>query len=140
MLSQEQQREILALGLLALALFLLLALIPAPVLGLLGEGRFPSGNVMGDVGASLHAALFYALGIGSFLLPLLLALGGLRSGEWLSVGWSLRLGALGAGLLFLLPIGAHVIAADSSWAGALGTWLSASVGGGVGRLWGPLPS
>lgn len=132
MLSQEQQREILALGLLALALFLLLALIPASVLGLLGEGRFPSGNVMGDVGASLHAILFYVLGIGSFVLPLLLALGGLRAGDWLSPGWTLRLGVLGAGLLFLLPTGIHVIAAGSSWAGALGAWLAGFVVAGLG--------
>ena len=57
MLSGEQRREILALGLLALALFLLLALIPVEYLGGGALELFPSGNAMsGGLGALLGRA------------------------------------------------------------------------------------
>ena len=47
MLTREQQRDIMAAGLLALALFCLAALIPVTVFGPRLAGLFPSGNVMG---------------------------------------------------------------------------------------------
>ncbi len=119
MLSPERQREILAIGLLALALFLLLGLIPASWLGVQGEAWFPSGNIMGAVGAGLQAALFYFLGFSTLLLPALLAVGGLRTGNWVSPSWTLRLTILAAGLLVLLPPGLHVLTRGSPQGGAV---------------------
>ena len=55
MLSQKQQRDIMAAGLLALALFLLAALIPVSVLGSRGVEWFPSGNMVGVVGETVSA-------------------------------------------------------------------------------------
>ncbi len=91
MLSQKQQRDMMAAGLLALALFLLAALIPVSVFGDRGAEWFPSGNVVGVVGEMVRRVLTGLVGISAFFLPGLLFLGGLRAGEWLSVGWTARL-------------------------------------------------
>ena len=90
MLSQKQQRDITAAGLLALALFLLAALIPASVLSPRGAEWFPSGNIVGVVGAAVRSWLTTVVGVSSFFVPSLLLLGGLRASEWLSVGWAVR--------------------------------------------------
>jgi len=114
MLSREQQREILAVGFLALALFVLLALTPIGILGPRGEEWFPSGNFMGTVGGALHAVLFYLLGLGSLLIPILLGLSGMRSGDWLSPQWTLRLAILAGGLLLLIPPALHSVPTSRS--------------------------
>ncbi len=122
MFSREQQQEMLALGLLALALFMLLSFVPVSVLGARGAEWFPSGNTMGTVGATLKALLGAFLGYASYLVPLLVILGGLWAGGWLSVQRSVRLFALAMGLLILLPIGAWVVWADAQAAGWFGWW------------------
>jgi len=134
MLSQDKQREILALGLLALALFVFLSLIPTWLFGPLAGEWFPSGNVMGVVGAGLQAVLFRFLGLASFLLPALVAVGGLRYGGWLSGSLVLRLGVLAAGLLLAVPPAIHVLAGRSLWAGALGAWLGIPLVAGLGSF------
>lgn len=134
MLSQERQREILALGLLALALFVFFSLLPASLFGALGGAWFPSGNVMGVVGATLQGVLFRLFGIASFFVPALLALGGLASGRWMSGPRVLRLGLLAAGLLLLVPAGIHVLGGSSLWTGALGGWLGGLPMAGLGRF------
>jgi len=134
MLSRDQQREILALGLLVLALFILLALTPTAFLGARGESWFPSGNFMGPVGGGLGAVLVYYLGTAALSFPILLALTGLRSGDWLSTPWTLRLVVLSFGLLFLVPPGLHVMEPGSGAAGALGAWLGSPLLGGLGAF------
>jgi S-DNA-T family DNA segregation ATPase FtsK/SpoIIIE len=134
MLSRDQQREIMAIGLLALALFVLLALIPTDLLGVRGESWFPSGNFMGPVGGGLRALLVYYLGISSLFFPILLALGGLRSGEWLPPPWTLRLVVLSVGLLFLLPPAFQAVEPGSALAGALGSWLGSPLFAGLGAF------
>ncbi len=132
MIGREQQREILALGLLALALFVLLALIPPSVLGARGEAWFPSGNFMGAVGGGLQGLLSYYLGVSAFFIPVLLTLAGLRSGEWLSPQWVLRLVVLSAGLTLFLPPAIHALGPDSAAAGGLGAWLGSPLVAGLG--------
>jgi S-DNA-T family DNA segregation ATPase FtsK/SpoIIIE len=134
MLSRDQQREILAVGLLALALFVLLALFPASLLGSRGEGWFPSGNLMGAVGGGLRAVLVYYLGVSSLFLPLLLALAGLRSGDWLSPPWTLRLVVLSIGLFILIPPAIHALETGSLAAGSLGAWLGSPLMAGLGTF------
>ena len=70
MLSREQQREMLAVGLLALALFTLLALVPISLLGERGAEWFPSGNALGVVGGVIDALLTAFLGAAAFLVPM----------------------------------------------------------------------
>lgn len=104
MLSREQQQEILAFGLLALALFLLSSLVPIAVFGIRAEQWFPSGNMMGKVGLVVQGGLVLAFGRASVLIPALLALGGLQAGGWLGRSLSVRLTVLVTGVLFLLPV------------------------------------
>ena len=118
LLSREQQREILAVGLLALALFVLLSLVPVHVFG--GPDL---GNVMGALGASLDAQLTRFFGVGAVLVPVLTALGGLGVGGWLPARLAARLALLTGGLLVLTPLGAWVVASDPITAGWLGERL-----------------
>ena len=134
MLSRDQQRELLALGLLVLALFVFLALTPTTFLGARSDAWFPSGNFMGAVGGGLSALLIYYLGVASLLIPVLLALFGLRSGDWLSLQWTLRLVVLSLGLLLFFPPGLHVLEPGSGAAGALGAWLGSPLLGGLGAF------
>ncbi len=131
-LSQDQQQEILALGVLALAVFLFLVLFPTWILGELGETWFPSGNLMGSVGAAIQAVLAYTFGLSAVLLPALLTVGGLRLGWWISPNWALRLAILFAGLLILLPPGLQVLSPGSAASGALGSWFGGVLLSGLG--------
>ena len=90
-LGREQQLEILAVGLLALALFTLLSLVPLSALGERAGELFPSGNTMGVVGAAVRLGLTSARGAAAFLVPVLLALVGLRAGGWMDEVWTVRL-------------------------------------------------
>src|SRR5262245_45438641 len=85
---------------------------------------FPGGNAIGPVGSALAAALWRALGLSAVLVPPLLALGGLRAGEWLSGGKTARLVVLTLGLALLVPAGAYVLAPATAGPG----WLGAALG------------
>jgi DNA segregation ATPase FtsK/SpoIIIE, S-DNA-T family len=104
MLSKEQQQEIIAFGLLALALFMLLSLVPIDVFGVRADQWFPSGNMMGKIGRGVQGGLVVSFGKAAFGVPVLFALGGLQFGGWLSRSLSVRLTILAAGLLVLLPV------------------------------------
>ena len=104
MLSKEQQQEIIAFGLLALALFVLLSLVPITVFGVQAAQWFPSGNMMGKIGLGVQGGLALSFGKAAFVVPALFALGGLQFGGWLSRALSARLTILAAGLLILLPV------------------------------------
>ena len=120
MLSQKQQRDIMAAGLLALALFLLAALIPVSALGPKGEEWFPSGNMVGVVGETVRGVLTTIVGVAAFFLPGLFFLGGLRASEWLSVGWSARLSILMGGLLLVVPVGLGTLGQNPETVGRWG--------------------
>ena len=133
LLSREQERDLLGISLLVLALFAFLALVPVGWFGPRGVEWFPSGNLVGVLGGSLQGLLRALAGLAAPLVPALLVLGGLRAGEWLSVDRTLRLAALSAGLLVLGPVALEI------WGGpGLGGWIGATLGGplltGVGWL------
>jgi len=132
MLSQKQQRDIAAAGLLALGLFLLASLIPVSVLGTKGVEWFPSGNVMGVVGETVRLVLTTIAGIAAFFIPGLLLLGGLRVSEWLSVRWAIRFSILMGGLLLIVPIGLGILGQDREmvgrWGGLAGPFLVTAFG------------
>lgn len=120
LLTREQQRDILAVGLLALALFVSLALTPPRWLGGGGE-TFPSGNLVGPLGAFVRDVLTTGFGAAAPLIPTTLALLGLRSGEWLGRWATLRLTLFVVGLALVLPVGFAV-------------WLPPEGGGRLGEL------
>ncbi len=134
LLTREQQRDLLGVGLLALALFMGAALLPVSWLGAGGAEWFPSGNVVGFVGAVFRRALFGAVGIAAPLAPILVGVAGLRAGEWLGREWTLRVGALSGGLVLLVPLLVSVARPASSLGGWLGAVLGVPLRSGLGLL------
>ena len=133
MTTPERRREIFAVGLLALALIVLLALLPASFLGERGIEWFPSGNMVGAVGRTVRTVFTSAFGMPAFAVPALLAFAGLRLGRWLSPRWTARLAVFAAGLLLLAPPAAWVLtsgndAASGSFGAFSGDSLIALVG------------
>ncbi|MEQ8330569.1 MAG: DNA translocase FtsK [Longimicrobiales bacterium] len=124
LLTRDQQREILAIGLLALAVFVLLALLPVGILGARSGEWFPSGNAMGVVGSTLRGWLMGFFGFAAYLVPSLLVLAGLQAGRWLDGGRTLRFGIFNAGILVLGPLVLWVLTEAPDAAG----WLGVNVG------------
>jgi len=119
LLTQEQQRDLLGVCLLAISLFVALALIPTTLFG--AVERFPSGNLVGPLGSAVRAALGFTFGASAPFLPVVLGILGLRAGEWMSPNRTLRLGGFFLGLLLILPAGLHV-------------WMGPEAGGWMGAL------
>ncbi len=132
MLSREQQRDMMAAGLLALALFFVAALMPLAALGTRLAAWFPSGNMMGLVGGTTQRGLAGLFGGSAFFIPILLLVSGLRAGDWLSRGWSVRLAVLSSGLMLILPVGFQVLGQGpeivGAWGGFAGPPLSTALG------------
>ena len=127
MTKPERERELLGVAFFALALFLLLTLVPPTLLGELGERWFPSGNVMGAVGAVLESGETYLFGVAAWVFPFLVGIVGLWFGGWASGSRALRLGVLAAGLLVLVPGIAHVLGMSEPQAGVIGRFLGRPV-------------
>lgn len=134
LLTPEQQRDLLGVGLLALAVFVAAALLPTGWLGGGAAGWFPSGNVVGAVGVRLRAALVGAVGAAAPLTAVLLAVAGLRAGEWLDREWSWRAAALSVGLVVLVPLLVGALWPASPLAGWIGTALGVPLRGALGLL------
>lgn len=128
MLTRAQRQQILGVCLLALALFVLLSLLPDSWFG--GGDEW---NPMGIIGWTLGDFLYALIGHSSFLLPVLLLFLGLHIGEWIKEEWTVRLSVLTAGLLILLPVFMSLWLEDSS-AGA--GWLGESLGAALVSLFG----
>ena len=130
-LSRSQRSDILALALVVLALFVLLALVPVSILGARAEAWFPSGNAIGVLGAGFREAATAALGAAAFALPVLLTLGGLRAGAWTTTPTAVRAAILTAGLALIASCVASLLgsAGGSGWLGSIvaGT-LSSAIG------------
>ncbi len=123
-LSGGQRRDISALGLFALAIFLLASLVPVAVIGARGATWFPSGNMMGGmVGAASRRGLTGILGVSAFLVPVLVALAGFHMGDWLSKGRAARLSVLVGGLMIVLPVGLQVLSLGELSVGLWGGWV-----------------
>ena len=124
LLSRDQKFDILALFLLVLALFMLLALVPVSVLGARGEAWFPSGNAIGLLGARFRETATAVLGAAAFALPIVLTLGGLRAGAWMTTRTTVRAAILTTGLAIV----AACVAALLGSAGG-GGWLGSTLAG-----------
>jgi len=74
------------------------------------------------------------LGVFAFLVPALVALGGLRAGEWLAPKRSLRLTILTLGLMVLAPLAVWILSASPDASGWLGSRLGAPLVDFVGWL------
>ena len=124
MLKPDQTREIVGVGLIALALLMLLALTPIEVLGALGADWFESGNVMGPLGGLIQRGTVYLFGSAAGLPPFLVGLAGVYFGGWVERERAAKLAVLGGGLLALVPAVAHLASPD----GAAPGWLGSVIG------------
>ena len=124
MLKPDQTREIVGVGLIALALLMLLALTPVEVLGTLGVDWFESGNVMGPLGGLIQRGTVYVFGSAAGLLPFLVGLAGVYFGGWVERERAAKLAVLGGGLLALVPAVAHLASPD----GVASGWLGSVIG------------
>ena len=122
-LSSDQQREILAVALLGVALLFLLSLFPVGVFGERSREWFPSGNMIGVVGGTVRALLVAFVGGSAVVVPVVITFVGLGTGAWMAPGRALRLGLLSLGLLFLLPVATWIATQSPGAAGWLGTVL-----------------
>ena len=132
-LSRGQKFDILALSLVILALFLLLALFPVSVLGARAEAWFPSGNAIGLLGASFREAAIAALGAAALALPVLLTLGGLRAGAWTTTRTTVRAAILTAGLALVASCVASLLG-SAGGSGRLGSTLAGGLSSVIGWL------
>lgn len=121
MLKPDQTREIVGVGLIALALLMLLALTPIEVLGALGADWFESGNVMGLLGGLIQRGTVYIFGSAAGLLPFLVGLAGVYFGGWMERERAAKLAVLGGGLLALVPAVGHLASPDGTASGWLGS-------------------
>ena len=134
MLTQEQRREIVAVGLLAVALSFLLSLLPVSLFGGRGAAWFPSGNILAAAGGAIRGILTAFVGGTAILVPLLLTVAGLRAGDWLSQERSVRFALLLGGLTLLLPPALWVVVGTPTAAGWLGETLGSPLIGLLGRF------
>ena len=128
LLSREQQMDALAVGLLALAVFTALSLLPANWLG----ERGADWNAVGMVGGVTDALLTTAFGSVAGLFPVVLLFSGLYSGGWGKPSLTGRVAVFTTGLLLVAPLGAHVLFPDSE----AGGWLGVTLGDPLGALLG----
>ncbi len=134
LLTAEQQQDLIGVCLIAIAIFLALALVPTHWFGARGGELFPSGNAMGPFGALARELLVAFLGSSAIVVPLLTGMLGLRAGDWLSPVRTYRVGSLVAGLAILLPIGFFIWNVDPATAGWLGQVLGEPLTGTIGWL------
>ncbi|HEX6590314.1 MAG TPA: DNA translocase FtsK 4TM domain-containing protein [Longimicrobiales bacterium] len=99
--TTDRRRELLGFGLLSLALFFALSLLPVRALG--ATAWFPTGNVMGPVGALFARAGYAVFGGGLPLLVLLPVLAGAAAFGWLDRARATRLSVFLVGSAILLP-------------------------------------
>jgi S-DNA-T family DNA segregation ATPase FtsK/SpoIIIE len=118
MLSRSQRRQLLGVTLLALAFFQILAMVPLAALGESMLRVFPTGNIMGVLGALASRGGFGLFGVGYLLMPLLLLLGAGAALERWSGARAVRAAALLTGIMVLVPTALAPWSADSGIGGA----------------------
>jgi S-DNA-T family DNA segregation ATPase FtsK/SpoIIIE len=135
-LDDRLQRELWALALLALAVLLALAFIPPWWMGAFGTRLFPTGNIVGVVGAVFAAAAWVLFGISGYLLPAFPAVWAAHVLGRVDRGVAWRATGLLAGLCLLVPMAIFAFTLPSGrerpsagWIGeALGTPLASVFG------------
>ncbi len=132
--DDRSQRVLTGIGLALVGLFTLLSLVPVQRLGPSIKGLFPSGNIVGPVGAAVAGSLTEAVGAAAVVAPLLALLWALWSLGALPSRHAGR-GSIFLGLVLLTvpPLAASLAFPAGGEApglsGAYGSWAGALMGG-----------
>ncbi|MEX0912323.1 MAG: DNA translocase FtsK 4TM domain-containing protein, partial [Gemmatimonadota bacterium] len=130
------QRELWAIALLLLSILLALSFVPPTVMGEPGLRLFPTGNIVGRIGALISRGAWDVFGISAFLIPVLPAVWAAGILERIPPPSTLRLSVLLGGALLIIPTGIHAftqpierVPASAGWMGvALGVPLTTALG------------
>ncbi len=125
------QRVLIGVGLSAVGVFTLLALLPAALLGSRVQALFPSGNLVGPVGELLAGGLVEAVGISTVVVPVAFLLWGLHSFGRIERRNAARWTGFFAATLILVPPLLASIASPPAGAGP--GWLTGGYGAWAGR-------
>ena len=137
--DDRTQHILIGIGLAAVGAFFLLSLFP---IALLGEGAaelFPSGNLVGPVGAAVAGILFGAFGIAAAVVPLFPIIWGIWTLDALerreAGRWTLFFAAILVIVPPLIASFAYPTNAGSAWAaGDYGSWAGGMLSAGVGWI------
>lgn len=124
LLDERQRAEALGVGLSALGVLVLLAVL-GPAIGIPGEGR----NLIGPAGAALEGWLGAFFGRVAFAAALPALVWGLRFLGLIGSGKAVRWSVLLTGLLLLVPTGWWILAGGGEAAGVVAGWLGSVAGG-----------
>ncbi len=137
--DDRTQHILIGIGLAAVGAFFLLSLFPVALLGEGAADLFPSGNLVGPVGAAVASVLFGSFGIAAAVVPLFAIIWGVWTLNFLerkeAGRWTLFLTAILAIVPPLIASFAHPANAGSTWAaGDYGSWAGGRLSAGIGWI------
>ncbi|MQA90619.1 MAG: hypothetical protein GEU90_10345 [Gemmatimonas sp.] len=122
------QRELWALALLLLSILLALSFVPPSVLGESASPLFPTGNIVGNVGAFISQAAWVFFGAAAFLIPFLPAVWAAGVLTKIRAGSTTRLSILVFGSLALVPTGIYAASRPTERIPAAAGWVGVALG------------
>ena len=129
--DDRTKRVLIGVGLIAGGLFTLLSLFPVELLGDGSRGLFPSGNLIGPVGAGVSGVLVGTFGIAAAVIPFFPIAWGVWSLDVLERSETARWTIFFTTLLFIIP---PLLASAAYPAGGGPGWLSGDFGAWAGGL------
>ncbi len=122
------QRELWALALLLLSILLALSFVPPTLIGDSGARLFPTGNIVGTLGALISRGAWNFFGGCAFLVPALPAVWAAGVLERVDRSTARRLTILVAGLLVLIPTATYAFARPVASGPSVAGWLGRALG------------
>ncbi|MEE9155704.1 MAG: hypothetical protein V3U38_03600, partial [Gemmatimonadota bacterium] len=137
--DDRTQRVLIGIGLAVVGLFAILSFLPVGLAGARPDGLFPSGNIVGPLGALTAAALLGTFGPVAILIPILLLFWSLLSFGFLERTRVVRISTLLAALVLIFPaligsLGLPTGGASLRWVGSYGAWTASAIAASVGWL------
>ena len=137
--DDRTQRVLIGIGLAVVGLFAILSFLPVGLAGARPDGLFPSGNIVGPLGALTAAALLGTFGPVAILIPILLLFWSLLSFGFLERTRVVRISTLLAALVLIFPaligsLGLPAGGASLRWVGSYGAWTASAIAASVGWL------
>jgi len=137
--DDRTQHILIGIGLAAVGAFFLLSLFPVALLGEGAAELFPSGNLVGPVGAAVASILFGAFGVAAAVVPLFPIIWGIWTLDALESReagrWTLFFTAILGIVPPLIASFAHPANGGTTWAaGGYGSWAGGWLSAGIGWI------